>query len=127
LIIGLVIWMIRTRRLQERHALIWVAGGLVIAILGLSSPALDGVSRLFGIAYAPSALFLVIVAFLGVALLDAVVTISRLVVQVRRLSQTVAILEEQIAAQAGQADAVVPATEVVDENVTPVASHEVRG
>lgn len=125
LTIGLVIGMIRTRKLQERHALLWLAGGVCIAVLGLSSSILDAVARLFGIAYAPSALFLIIVAFLGLALLDAVVTISRLAVQVRRLSQTVAVLEEKAAARDVRSDGTVPA-DAGDEGETTTPP-EARG
>lgn len=97
-----ILWLIRTRRLQERHALIWLVGAGVIVILGVSSSALEAVSRAVGIAYPPSALFLVVVSFLGVALLECVITISRLTDRVRTLAQRLAILDERLDALMNQ-------------------------
>ncbi len=95
-LIGLVLWLIRTRRLQERQALLWLTAGVGVVILGLSSGALAALSDLLGIAYPPSALFLLVVAFLGLALLDAVIMISKLSVRTRTLAQRIAIMDERI-------------------------------
>ncbi len=96
-LIGLVLWLIRTRKLQERQALLWLVTCAGIVVLGLSSGALATFSDVLGIAYPPSALFLLVVAFLGVALLAAVITISKLSVRTRTLAQRVAILDERLA------------------------------
>lgn len=90
------VWMIRTRRLQERHALLWLAGALAIVVLGAVPPILALLSRALGIAYPPSTLFLVLVAFLALAVLDCVVVISRLTDRVRVLAQRLAMLEERL-------------------------------
>lgn len=98
MLILVILWLIRSRRLQERHAILWLVGACVIVILGVSSGALSAVSSAVGIAYPPSALFLIVVGFLGLALLDAVVTISRLTDRVRTLAQRVALLDERLEA-----------------------------
>jgi hypothetical protein len=103
-LIVVVLSLIRTRRLQERHAIIWLVAAAVIVIVGVSSTVLSTLADALGIAYPPSALFLVVVAFLGVALLDCVVTISRLTDRVRTLAQQLAILEEKIATLNGNSD-----------------------
>ncbi|MFN8109082.1 MAG: DUF2304 domain-containing protein [Thermoleophilia bacterium] len=92
----LVLGMIRSRRLQERHAMIWLLGGVVIVLLGAIPALLAAFSRLLGIAYPPSALFLVLVGFLGVALLDATLSISRLTNRMRSLAQRVALMDEEL-------------------------------
>lgn len=96
LLILVILWLIRTRRLQERHAILWLVAAGGIVVLGVSGGALAAVARAVGIAYPPSALFLIVVGFLGLALLDAVVTISRLTDRVRTLAQRVAILDERL-------------------------------
>ncbi len=115
LVLVAVLWLIRSRRLQERHALFWIIGAIVIAVLGISEPALNAVSDALGIAYPPSALFLIVVAFLGLALLDAVITISKQTDRIRSLAQDVALLSEQVHAQS-DAD---PHTTVRDPSSKP--------
>lgn len=92
-----VLTMIRTRRLQERHALIWLIGAIVLGTLAASEALLGWIADLLTIRYPPSALFLIVVAFLGVALIDCVITISRLTDRNRTLAQRLAIVEERVA------------------------------
>ena len=106
LLIFVLVWMIRTRRLQERHAILWLVAAGGIVILGVSEGALDAVSRALGISYPPSALFLIVVGFLGLALLDAVITISRLTDRVRTLAQRLAMLDERLDRLVEHSDAV---------------------
>jgi hypothetical protein len=95
-LIFLVLWLIRSRKLQERQALLWLVGCIAVVVLGVSSGALAAFSRALGIAYGPSALFLLVVAFLGLALLDAVITISKLSTRTRTLAQRLAIMDERM-------------------------------
>ena len=95
-VIGLVLRLIRARKLQERQALLWLVAGVGVAILGLSADTLHAFARALGIFDPPSALFLFVVAFLGLALLDAVITISKLSVRTRTLAQRLAIMDERL-------------------------------
>ena len=52
--------LIRSRRLQERYALLWVMTGLVLLVFALWRNGLDVLAKTVGIAYPPSALFLVV-------------------------------------------------------------------
>lgn len=88
--------LIRTRRLQERQALLWLSAGLGVVVFGVWEGGLEWAAGVLGIAYGPSALFLLVIVFLGAALLDAVITISRLTVRTRSLAQTVALLDERL-------------------------------
>lgn len=96
-----VLAMIRTRRLQERHALIWLGGAVIMGTLAASEALLGWIADLLTIRYPPSALFLIVVAFLGVALIDCVITISRLTDRTRTLAQRLAIVEERLARMEG--------------------------
>jgi hypothetical protein len=113
-LIFLVLGLIRSRKLQERQALLWLFGCVAVVVLGVSSGALAAFSDLLGIAYPPSALFLLVVAFLGLALLDAVITISKLSVRTRTLAQRLALMDErieQMARQLGSSDNTTDATD----------------
>ena len=94
--IVLLLSLIRTRKLQERQALLWLSAGTGVVIFGLWEGGLEWTAGILGIAYAPSALFLLVIVFLGIVLLDAVITISRLTVRTRSLAQTVALLDERL-------------------------------
>ena len=94
--IGLLLSLIRTRKLQERQALLWLCATAGVVILGLWDGGLKWTAGVLGIAYGPSALFLLVIVFLGIVLLDAVITISRLTVRTRSLAQTVALLDERL-------------------------------
>ncbi len=65
--------LIRSRRLQERYALLWLLTGLVILVLALWRGALGWLAGLVGISYPPSALFVLASFFVlaaAAALLD---------------------------------------------------------
>ena len=49
--------LMRSRRLQERYALLWLLTGIVMLVLALWRDALGRIADLVGIAYPPSALF----------------------------------------------------------------------
>ena len=91
-----IVWLIRTKRLQERHAILWLVAATVSAILGIWQDGLGMFSRLIGVAYPPSALLIVVFVLLGLILLDTVIELSRTVRRTRTLAQRVALLEERL-------------------------------
>ena len=88
--------LIRSRRLQERYALLWLITGGVILILSLWRDALRLVSEQIGIAYPPSALFIVGFLFILVVLLHYSTVISELAEKNVRLAQDIALVEERL-------------------------------
>jgi hypothetical protein len=94
--IVVILGLIRTRRLQERFALLWILTAIGVVILGLWTSGLEALARLFGIAYPPSALFLVVSAFVVLVLLHTAVVLSRLSAQNQTLAQRIATLDERL-------------------------------
>jgi hypothetical protein len=88
--------LIRSRRLQERYALLWLVTGGVILTLSLWRDALRLVSQQIGIAYPPSALFIVGFLFILVVLLHYSTVISELSERNVRLAQDIALVEERL-------------------------------
>jgi hypothetical protein len=88
-----VLELIRTRRLRERYALVWLATAAVLIVLSLWRSGLDTIAGLVGIHYAPSALFAVAAVFVIVVLLHDSTVISRLSDENAILAQRVALLE----------------------------------
>jgi hypothetical protein len=88
--------LIRSRRLQERYALLWLITGGVILLLSVWRDALRLVAEQIGIAYPPSALFVVGFLFILVVLLHYSTVISELSERNVRLAQDIALLEERL-------------------------------
>jgi len=69
LIIVLVMWMLLTRRLREKYAVLWLVIGLAVLVLGLFPQLLLGLTSALGVQVPANLLFaLAIVLLIGVAL-----------------------------------------------------------
>jgi hypothetical protein len=91
-----ILELIRSRRLQERYALLWLLTGIVILVLSAWRGALSGLADLVGIAYPPSALFVLASLFVLLVLLHYSTVISKLSDQNRVLAQRLAMLEHKL-------------------------------
>jgi hypothetical protein len=92
----LVFELIRRGRLKERYALLWLFSSLVLLILSLSRSLLEFFSRLVGIYYPPSLLFLVAFVFLLLITLHFSAVISGLSDKNKRLAQELALLRQEV-------------------------------
>jgi hypothetical protein len=88
--------LIRSRRLQERYALLWLVTGSVILLLSVWRDALRLVAEQIGIAYPPSALFVLGFLFILVVLLHYSTVISELSERNVLLAQDIALVEERL-------------------------------
>jgi hypothetical protein len=95
LVLGVIVELIRRHRLQERYALLWIVTGGVMLVLAIWRRGLDAFSDLIGVAYPPSALFMVAGLFVFVVLLHFSTVLSRLSEQNKTLAQRLALLEEK--------------------------------
>jgi hypothetical protein len=96
--------LIRSRRLQERYALLWLLTGLVIFVLAIWRGALARLADLVGIAYPPSALFILAAFFILLVLLHYSTVISKLSDQNRILAQRLALLENRLVEERDEAE-----------------------
>jgi hypothetical protein len=96
LVLGVVIELIRRRRLQERYALLWIVTGLVMLVLAVWRGALYALADATGVAYPPSALYMIAGLFVLVVLLHYSTVLSRLSDQNKTLAQRLALLEEKL-------------------------------
>jgi len=96
LVLAAIIELIRRHRLQERYALLWIATGGVMLFFALWRSALDRFAELVGVAYPPSALFMVAGLFVFVVLLHFSMVLSKLSEQNKTLAQQIALLEQRL-------------------------------
>jgi hypothetical protein len=95
-LILVVLELIRSRRLQERYALLWLLTGAVILVLSVWRDLLGLVADAIGVYYPPSALFAVGAVFILIVLLHYSTVISRLSEQTKVLAQKLALLEAEL-------------------------------
>ncbi len=92
----LVIELIRRGRLKERYSLLWLFASGILLVLSSSRTMLESISRMLGIFYAPSFLFLLAFLFLLLITLHFSVVISGLSDRNRRLTQELALLRQEM-------------------------------
>jgi hypothetical protein len=89
--------LIRSRRLRERYALLWLATGLVLVVLSVWRGGLNTIARWLGVrSYPPAVLFAVALLFVVLVLLHYSTVISRLTDQNMTLAQRIALLETRL-------------------------------
>jgi hypothetical protein len=98
LVLVLVVFeLIRSRRLQERYALLWLLTGLVLVVLSAWRGGLNTIAAWLGVrGYPPAVLFAVGLLFVIIVLLHYSTVISRLSDQNVILAQRVALLETSL-------------------------------
>jgi hypothetical protein len=86
--------LIRSRRLRERYALLWLATVVVLVVLSAWRGGLNTIAGWFGVrGYPPAVLFAVGLLFVIIVLLHYSTVISRLADQNTILAQRLALLE----------------------------------
>jgi hypothetical protein len=97
-----VLELIRSRRLRERYALLWLLTGLVMLGLSAWREGLNTIAGWAGVTgYPPAVLFAVGVFFILVVLLHYSTVISKLADQNVILAQRLALLEERVREREG--------------------------
>ena len=97
LLLLVVFELIRSRRLRERYALLWLVTGIALTVLSAWRDGLNTIAGWLGIrSYPPAVLFAVGLLFVLAVLLHYSTVISRLSDQNIVLAQRLALLEEQL-------------------------------
>ena len=95
LLAGAILYMVRRDHLHGSYALWWLAVALAILVLGVFPPVIDWLGRVTGISYAPVLPIIVGIGMILMRLLKMDIDRSRRERQIRRLTQKLAILEEE--------------------------------
>lgn len=94
-----VVEAIRRSSLNARYAILWLGASAALLLFSLYRPLLHGVASLLGIAYPPSLLFGLAFLFVLLIMLHYSLVISSHRDSIRRLAQTVALLERELEEQ----------------------------
>lgn len=100
-LLGVIVELIRSRRLRERYALLWLLTGVVLLVLSLWREGLNTIAGWAGVTgYPPAVLFALGLLFVIVVLLHYSTVISRLSDQNTILAQRIALLEAELGGRA---------------------------
>ncbi len=91
--------LVRRRRLSEEYSMLWLVAVVLIAMLGLWTGLLRGITRLMGARYETSVLFFFGIMFAFAVLVALCVRLTLLTRQTRRLAQEVALLRTALTAR----------------------------
>jgi hypothetical protein len=95
-VIVLVIELVRQGKLKERYSLLWLFSSSILLVFSLSRGVLDFFSRIVGIFYPPSLIFLLAFLFLILITLHFSVVISGLSEKIKKLAQEIALLRQDL-------------------------------
>jgi hypothetical protein len=93
---AVILELVRRRRLMERYALLWLGSALVLLVLAVWRNGLELFASAVGVAYAPSALFIVALGFVLLLLLHFSLVISRLADQTKVLAQRLGLVQHEL-------------------------------
>lgn len=91
IILGVVVEVVRRRRLSENYALLWIGVAVVGALLALARPLVDRLSNAIGIVYGTSLVFALAILFLLIVCINLSMHVSRLEQRVEVLAQELAL------------------------------------
>ncbi len=95
IVVGVVL-LVRSRKISEKYAVLWLIVGLVAIVLAAYPPLLDKLSSLVGV-YTPSNLLFALAILLLVSVcMHLSLEVARMEDRVRRLAEEAAILRHQL-------------------------------
>jgi hypothetical protein len=110
MLVLVTVQLIRTHRLREEYALVWLAASLGIFLLSIFGDLVGRLAALFSVSYSPTLVLVAGLLFALVVLLSQSVVISKQANQMRDLAQSVALLEWRLRQVEDEANDDPPAT-----------------
>lgn len=95
-VLALIVNMVRTRKLQERYALLWLLAGAALTLAPLLIDGIDAVAYALGFDYPPALLLMIAVIGLMLIILQLSLTISHNADHLKVLTQELALLRQEV-------------------------------
>jgi hypothetical protein len=96
LIFGVVVNLVRRKKLKTEYSLIWLIVSIIFIIFSFWRAGIDKLASLFGIAYAPSVLFIILLIGIILLLIEFSIIISKQAERIKVLVQEMALLKHEI-------------------------------
>ena len=95
-LLGLIVYLIRKRKLREEYALLWLAVGAGVIVLAVWYGLLEWITQLIGAVDPTSTLFIFSLIFLLIISIHFSVVNSKMKDQIRDLTQEIAMLRREV-------------------------------
>lgn len=99
LILGVILELLRRRRLREKYAMLWLAVGLIVLPLGFFPSLLDGTAAMLGVASGVSLVLFLGFLFLLLVCIHLSWEVSQLEEETRTLAEDLALLRADVEAR----------------------------
>ena len=99
-----ILYLVRKKRIKEEYSLLWLFSSAIFIFFSIFRGLLEEFARLVGIAYAPAALFLILLLAVFLILIEFSIIISKLAERNKNLAQEVGILKQEIEKLKGDKD-----------------------
>ena len=94
--IGLIVMLIRNKKIKEEFSILWLFFGLVFLFLSIWRGSLEIIAQILGIAYAPAAIFLILIIAIISILIHLSLITSRLTDQAKVMIQELGLLKMEM-------------------------------
>ena len=94
--IGLIVMLIRNKKIKEEFSILWLFFGLVFLFLSIWRGSLEIIAGILGIAYAPAAIFLILIIAIISILIHLSLITSRLTDQAKIMTQELGLLKMEM-------------------------------
>ncbi len=94
--IALMILLIRNRKIKEEFSILWLFFGIVFLALSIWRGSLEIIAGFLGIAYAPAAIFLILIIAIISILIHLSVIISKITDQNKTMIQEIGLLKMEL-------------------------------
>lgn len=92
----IVVNLVRRRRLKTEYSLIWIMVSVTFIVFSFWRDGIDWLAKLFGIAYAPSVLFIILLVGIILLLIEFSIIISKQSERIKVLVQEIGLLRLEI-------------------------------
>ncbi len=125
--IGVILTLVRRRRLRGKYGLLWLAVGVALVPLAVFPDAVDRISEGIGVHYAPTVIMLAAIGLLLLLAMHYSWELSRLEERSRTLAEEIALLRAELdeRAPATQAPAERPPAERAGDRAQPAQGEDV--
>jgi hypothetical protein len=93
LLITFILSLIRYKKLKEEYSLLWLIFSFLFLILSVWKQGLDWFAGLMGIAYAPAALFLILIMIIFIIMIEFSIIISKQSEWIKQTAQDIGLLK----------------------------------
>lgn len=96
LLIGMILWLLVHKKLNETNAILWIFIGLVIMLAGFFPKLVKGLSGFFSITYPPALIFTIAIIIVLFIVLKLSIQITELTAKTQDMTSEISILKHEL-------------------------------